>query len=378
MNKRKCIGILGGGQLARMTAYQAYKLGFDVAILEKEKKSPAGQLTKNEFVGWVDDKKLLKKFTEICDVVTLENEFIDAADLNFIEDFGKPVFPSSATISLIQDKYIQKQTLNNHSLPVPKFTAVTGQHCYNDLKNVFGKKFLLKSRKMGYDGYGNYLVKNENDFIEGTKKLSSRHSEIMAEEFIKFEKELAVMLVRTAKEIVVYPVVETIQKNHICHTVLAPASIQKKIERMAKKIAVQAVKAVNGFGIFGIEMFLTKDGKVYINEIAPRPHNSGHYTIEACVASQFENHVRAAFNLPLGNATLNKPAAVMINLLGKKEGEGVVENYSDALKNSNVHLHIYGKAKSRMGRKMGHITLLGKNLDKIYADAKKIEKKIII
>ena len=376
--KERIIGILGGGQLARMSTYQAYKLGFEIAILEKSKNSPAGMMTKNEFVGWVDDKKVLRDFTKASDIVTLENEFVDYQRLEFVESLGKKVLPSPKTISLIQDKYVQKKTLKSNKIPIADFLIVDEKTSYNKIAKVLGNKFLLKSRKMGYDGYGNYSVKSKKDFREGIEKLSSRHSELMAEEFIDFDMELAIMVARSKKEIKTYPVVQTIQKNHICHTVIAPAQIDLSAVKKAEKIAIDAVKAIRGFGIFGIEMFLVNGKQILVNEMAPRPHNSGHYTIEACVTSQFENHIRSVLNLPLGSTEMVKPFAVMINLLGKKEGEGVVEDYNQALKNDNIHLHIYGKEKSRLGRKMGHITVLGDNLNKLLRLARKVEKITII
>lgn len=377
MNKRKRIGILGGGQLARMSAYQAYKLGFDTAILEKTKNSPAGQLTHHEFVGWVDDHKLLKQFAKECDVVTLENEFVDYHHLEFIEKLGKKVYPSSKTISLIQDKFIQKKTLSKNGIPVPKFFEVTSKHGYSECASAVGEKFVLKSRKLGYDGYGNALIKNENDFSASISKLKSRHPLLLAEEFVSFEKELAIMVARTKKEIICYPVVETIQKNHICHTVIAPAEISSKLKEKVKEIAVECVKAVKGIGIFGVELFLTVDGKILVNEMAPRPHNSGHYTIEACTTSQFENHIRAVMDLPLGSADMVKPAAVMVNLLGKTDGLAEPKNYKQALGYPDLHVHLYGKEETRKGRKMGHITLLGNSSVEIVETAKKIEEKII-
>ncbi len=377
-NKRTCIGILGGGQLARMSAYQAYKLGFDIAILEKHKNSPAGQLTKNEFVGWVDDKKILKKFSESSDIVTLENEFVDYKQLEFIEKLGKKVLPSSKTISLIQDKLIQKQTLKKNKIPVANFIEIKDGTTYKKAAKSLGEKFILKSRKMGYDGYGNYKVENEKDYLDGIKKLSSRHSSLLAEELIHFKMELAIMVARSKHEIKTYPVVQTIQKNHICHTVIAPAQVNETIKKITTDIAIKSVEAVKGFGIFGVELFLTSNNKILVNEMAPRPHNSGHYTIEACTTSQFENHIRSVLNLPLGSTKMVKPYAVMINLLGKKEGEGVVDNYAESLANENIHLHIYGKDKSRLGRKMGHITILGENLKSILNQAKKIEQIVSI
>ena len=378
MKKRIRIGILGGGQLARMSAFQAYKLGFEIAILEKEFQSPAGQLTKYEYVGWVNDKDLLKQFSADCDIITLENEFIDYQDLQFIESLGTKVLPSSKTISLIQDKFIQKRTLAKNGIPVPDFIAVKPELNYNKISGILGARFILKSRKMGYDGYGNALVTSEKSYIEGIRKLSKRHSELMAEQYINFKKELAVMIVRTKKEIKAYPVVETIQKNHICHTVIAPAQIEKKYLKETEKIAIKSVEAVKGIGLFGVELFITENNKLLVNEMAPRPHNSGHYTIEACVTSQFENHIRSVLNLPLGAANMVEPYAVMINLLGKKKGLGIVENYNEPLENEKVHLHIYGKADSRYGRKMGHITMTGDNLKNIFRQVKGSEKRTII
>ncbi|MGA8263339.1 MAG: 5-(carboxyamino)imidazole ribonucleotide synthase [Ignavibacteriaceae bacterium] len=377
-SKERIIGILGGGQLARMSAYQAYKLGYEIAILEKSKNSPAGMMTKHEFVGWVDDKKALRNFANASDIVTLENEFVDYQKLEFVESLGKKVLPSPKTISLIQDKYVQKRTLKNNNIPIVDFLKVDEKTGYKKVANVLGNKFILKSRKMGYDGYGNHSVKSERDFHEGIEKLSSRHSELMAERFIDFNMELAIMVARSRKEIKTYPVVQTIQKNHICHTVIAPAQIAPSAIKKAEKIAVEAVKAIKGFGIFGIEMFLVNGNEILVNEMAPRPHNSGHYTIEACVTSQFENHIRSVLNLPLGSTEMVKPFAVMINLLGKREGQGVVEDYNKVLKNNNVHLHIYGKEKSRLGRKMGHITVLGDDLKKILSLARRVEKITII
>ncbi|AFH49428.1 5-(carboxyamino)imidazole ribonucleotide synthase [Ignavibacterium album JCM 16511] len=377
-DRKTVIGILGGGQLARMSAMQAIRLGFDVAILDKEKNSPAGVLTKKEFVGWVDQKKVFDEFIEASDIITLENEFIDYTYLEYIKNKGKKVIPDSKTISLIQDKLIQKTTFDKAGIPVAKFIEVNDRTNYESIKTKLGNKFVLKSRKMGYDGYGNATVKNKNEFMEALQRLSKRHTELYAEKFVPFVKELAIMVVRTKKEIKTYPVVETIQRNHICHTVIAPAVIKQKTVLNAREVAIEAVKAIKGYGIFGIEFFLLDDDSVLVNEIAPRPHNTGHYTIEACTISQFENHIRAALDLPLGNTELVKPFAVMINLLGKRNGVGVVQNYSEAFNNKNVHLHIYGKAESRIGRKMGHITLLGNELNTILSQAKKIEKKIIV
>lgn len=376
MSKKICIGILGGGQLAKMSLQAAARLGLDVAILEKEKHSPAGRLTQNEFVGWIDDGKILKRFTQHCDIITLENEFVDHHRLEVLEGLGKKVFPSSTTIALIQDKLLQKETLAQNRIPVPRFVAVEKHHSFNEIASILGKPFLLKSRKMGYDGYGNALVKNEREFAQGIEQLSSRHSNLMAESFIHFTKELAVMVARTKNEIKAYPVVQTIQKNHICHTVIAPAPISTRLQKDAEEIAVESVKAVHGFGLFGIELFLAEDQRIIVNEMAPRPHNSGHYTIEGCVTSQFENHIRSVLGLPLGSTAMVNKSAVMINLLGKQHPQKPIDAYRTGLQHPDVHLHIYGKAASRVGRKMGHITIVGENPKKILKEALATEKKI--
>lgn len=378
MGKRTKIGILGGGQLARMTAYEAYKLGFDVAIMENEQNSPAGQLTHFEYTGWVDNHKLVQNFAEDCDIITLENEFIDYTKLELIEKLGKKVYPSSQTMKLVQDKLIQKNTFKNAGIPTPEFCEVSSENDFPYIKDYLGAPFILKSRKMGYDGYGNAFIKNEEEFKNSYKKLTERHSGLMAEKYIEFKMELAVMIAKSSHETASYPVVQTIQKNHICHIVIAPAEVDHAIMEKAREIGIKCVNAIDGKGVFGVEMFLTKDDEILVNEIAPRPHNSGHYTIEACYASQFENCIRAIFDLPLGSTEMVKPFAVMVNLLGKKEGDGNIENYSAALSDDRVHLHIYGKKDSRIGRKMGHITVLGDELKSTVLKAIEVEKQIII
>ncbi len=231
---------------------------------------------------------------------------------------------------------------------------------------------------MGYDGYGNHFVKNSDDFNEGVKKLTSRHDNIMAEQKIEFIKELAVMVAINSTGTAVYPVVETIQENHICKLVIAPAEISPETRRMVETIAVEAVKSVGGKGIFGVEMFLTANSELFINEIAPRPHNSGHYTIEGCVTSQFENHIRAILDLPFGDTSLVDNCSVMINTLGKNPGEGKIMNYHEVLTEPDVHLHFYGKSESRKGRKMGHLTMNGKNVNQVISTLEKLEKTLNI
>ncbi len=372
------IGILGGGQLAKMSAYYAFRLGLDISILEKSLNSPAGMMTKNDFEGWVNDDKIMTEFAASCDIITLESEFIDSNRLLFLEKLGKIVLPTSKTISLIQDKYIQKSVLKKANLPLPDFTEVISIDEYSNTVERLGLPFVLKSKKLGYDGYGNAVIRNESEFKESYNILIKRHNSLYAEKFVNFTKELAVLVVKNSFQTLTYPVVETIQENNICKKVIAPANIDVEIMNEAKKIAIESINAVEGHGIFAVEMFLTNDKQILINELAPRPHNSGHYTMDACVTSQFENHIRAVLDLPLGDTSLIYPYAVMINLLGKKNGKGNLENYSEVLKEPDLHLHIYAKADSRLGRKMGHITITGNDLEDILNRAEKIEKIAMI
>ncbi|HPN37091.1 MAG TPA: 5-(carboxyamino)imidazole ribonucleotide synthase [Melioribacteraceae bacterium] len=368
------VGILGGGQLAKMSALAAYKLGLNINILEKQINSPAGVMTKDDFVGWVDDDNILKSFSKNCDVITLESEFVDSNRLRFLENIGKSVIPSSDTIELIQDKFIQKSTFKSFGIPLPKFMDVTSKNEYHRVKELLKLPFVLKSKKLGYDGYGNAIIKSESEFISAFDNLTKRHSTLLAEEFINFSKELGVTVVRTVNEIKLYPVIETIQENSICKKVIAPCEINEELLKEAKEIAVNCVKSVNGFGIYSIEMFLTKNDEIVVNEIAPRPHNSAHYTIDACITSQFENHIRAVLNLPLGSTEMKKPFAIMINLLGKRNGNGELLNYNEVLSDPDISLHLYGKSESRIGRKMGHITIIGNNKTELLNRAEKIEK----
>lgn len=373
----KVIGIIGGGQLAKMSSYAATRLGFQVLIIDKAPDSPAAAVSNSNISGWVDNKNDFENFIEKSDVITLENEFIDFSYLKKIEERGKKVVPSAKTISLIQDKLIQKETFSNFGLPVAKFRKVDENTSYNEVVKSVGLPFVLKSRKMGYDGYGNAKIESESEYDKVFNKLFTRGGGLLAEEFIEFKKELAIILVRNSFQTIAYPVVETIQENHICHTVIAEAEVDEIVKKSVLDLGILAIDSIEGLGIFGIEFFLTKENKVIINEIAPRPHNTGHYTIEGCSISQFENHIRAVLDLPLGSTKLINKYAIMMNLLGKREGEGFPKNYNEVLSEiKDLHLHIYGKDKDRIGRKMGHITMIGNNKETLLSKMNKVLIKI--
>lgn len=355
------VGILGGGQLAKMLAQSAYRLGLRVAIIENGDDSPAGVMTKLEFTNGWNDSAELDRFIDVSDVVTLENEFIDPAILERIAE-RRPVFPTADTVRLVQDKFIQKQTMQKAGIPLPRFEAITTVEESQAFGATYGFPFVLKTRTFGYDGYGNATIRKPDEAIWGWKRFRNVETprDLMAEEFVPFTNELAVIIARNRRgETAVYPCVETVQRNHICHSVTAPAPISDVLQKKAQEIAIAAVEAVNGVGVFGVELFLRDDGEILFNEIAPRPHNSGHYTIEGCVTSQFENCIRAVCSLPLGSPALVAPSAAMVNLLGRRNGPGIPDSVVDFFRHDRVNLHLYGKKDSRIGRKMGHVTVLG-------------------
>ncbi len=362
------LGILGGGQLAKMIALESYRLGLEVAIIENGAHSPAGDMTKLEFTeGWHNQINL-DEFIKASDIVTLENEFIEPEILEYISNFIN-VFPSAKTMRFVQDKFNQKTVFFNNNIPVPDFSSVDTIEEASKFGEKFGYPFLIKTRTLGYDGYGNYTVKNIDDISTAFAKFSSdgKQRKLMAERFVDFKRELAVMVARSLSgEIAVYPVVETIQENHICKVVLAPADITAEQKNIAQEIAVKCVESIDGIGIFGVEMFEDSNGEIIVNEIAPRPHNSGHYTIEACRTSQFENVIRAITGLPLGSTEMIAPAACMVNLLGERDGSGIPADVSKALSYGKIKLHLYNKKSSRKGRKMGHITALGNTTKEAY------------
>ena len=371
------LGIIGGGQLARMTAIAALPLGVEVVVLENNPHSPAARLSPDCIVGDWADRDTLLKFAARCDVITLENEFVDAAVLEVLEQAGHKVFPSAACIAVTQDKLLQKNALQHSGIAVPKYCAVNSSEQIVAAGKNFGWPMVLKMRRNGYDGKGNFTLNSEADIAAGWRALGGGKNELMAEAFFPFVKELAVIVTRGSDGVTVaYPVVETIQRNHVCRVVKAPAQISDDLAKRAVALAKRAVEAVGGVGSFGVEMFLSATDDLAINELAPRVHNSGHYTIEACDCSQFENHVRAVLGRPLGNPLMVAPAAVMVNLLGKKKTSGLPRGLDAALRITGARVHLYGKLMSGPGRKMGHITVLENSVEAAQVVAERAVNEI--
>ena len=367
------LGIIGGGQLAKMTAQSAAQFGCEVVILERQAEFPAGSLATRTLIGDWDEPESLLELAALVDVVTLETEFVKTDALAMLEHHGHKLWPSSATMRLIQDKLAQKQTLAEAGLPVPRMRAVERTEDVVATATEWGLPLLLKARRNAYDGKGNVTLRSIAEIEIAWRKLGGHYGNpLFAEQFCPFTNELAVIVTRGVNgEIATYPVVETVQRNHICHLVRAPAPVAPEIAGRAAELARRAVAAVAAVGTFGVEMFLLGDGEILVNELAPRVHNSGHYTIEACHCSQFENHVRAVLGWPLGSPTLRMPAAAMVNLLASNDGPGTPQGLADALRVEGAHVHIYGKARSETGRKMGHVTALGATLEEALAVAQR-------
>ncbi len=371
----KRIGIVGGGQLGRMMGFAAKRLGFHVTVIDPTPDSPAGQVVDEQIVADYNDEKAIRELASKSDFLTFEIELANAKILDEVSKKGVKVNPSAKTLTLIKDKFRQKEFLIKSKIPTAACVSVETKEDIEKAAKKFGYPILLKARTDAYDGRGNALIKKPTDIEKGMEKLMGRS--LYVEKFVPFIKELAVMVARSTKgEIRSYPVVETIHKNNICHTVFAPAPISPRLRLKAEKLAAKVMKHLNGAGVFGIEMFLTKKGEVLVNEIAPRVHNSGHYTTEACFTSQFEQHIRAITGLPLGSTEMMLPAAVMVNILGERKGPAEVTGYEKALKLPNVSVHIYGKAETKLERKMGHITVVDKKLATAFARAKKARKLV--
>ncbi|AEH50292.1 5-(carboxyamino)imidazole ribonucleotide synthase [Pseudothermotoga thermarum] len=365
------IGVVGGGQLGRMLAMEAKRMGYSVVVLDPTENSPAGQVADFQIVAPFSDKTALRKLAEQSDVITYEFEHIDAEALHELEIENHTVIPSSKTLKIIKDKYLQKMTLYNANLPVPPFCKIESKEDLVKRIGEFGLPVVLKARQGGYDGKGNFVIKSESDVDLAYEKLAGK--DLMLEKYIHFVKELSILVARNFEgEVKFYPVVENIHEENILRITKVPAQIDSSIKSKVEQIARKVVEVLNDCGIFCIELFLDSNGQVFINEIAPRPHNSGHYTIEACVTSQFEQLVRILTGMPLGSTQLISPC-VMVNILGNDEvfGKYTVEGLEKILSMEKVYLHLYGKSTTSRLRKLGHITVLDENVEK--AERKALE-----
>ena len=347
------VGVIGGGQLAWMMAQEAPDLNLDLVIQTPSPDDPAVPLACDRVFAAIDDAIATAELAKTCGVITFENEFVDLDALKLLENQGVCFRPSIRTLQPLLDKYDQRTYLQKIGLPVPTFQS------FNLSRPLpFAYPFVLKARRHGYDGQGTYVIKGADDLARLAPQILG--NKWLIEEFIPFERELAIMAARSVTgEIVFYPVVETQQVNQVCHWVMVPALIspdlQTKIEDYTRLLLTQ----LNAIGIFGIEFFLTADNNILINEIAPRTHNSGHYTLDACDISQFSLQLQAVTGRSLKQPVLQCQQAVMVNLLGYENAEGdYAEKREKLAEIPQSFVHWYNKTESRIGRKLGHVTVL--------------------
>ncbi|TPX39962.1 phosphoribosylaminoimidazole carboxylase [Synchytrium endobioticum] len=383
--KKVTVGILGGGQLGRMTAEVANRMNITVAVLDAAL-SPASLIVSHgpHVVGDFRNAQSILDLAQSCDILTVEIEHVDCDALDaVIAKIGMPVQPTPKTIRIIQDKMMQKLHLRDHNVPVAPFVDIRLDGGVQGVKaagDEIGYPFMLKSRTLAYDGRGNAVVKSPEDVPAAVKSLgggAANGRPLYAEKWMPFTRELAVMVARSLNgDILSYPCVETVQQDSICHLVWAPAQINGLVATKAKKIAEQAISTLEGAGIYGVEMFEMPDGGIIINEIAPRPHNSGHYTQDASHTSQFEQHLRCILGMPLGSTEMKVPAAAMINILGTGAGDEALRHTlvpcAAALGVPGATVHLYGKRECRKGRKMGHINVVGQSMPLVIDRVKTI------
>ncbi len=353
------LGILGGGQLGKMMAAAATQLSVDVRLLSPKGAGPMQAYADSRIGDWTDPD-VLRDFADGCDVITVESEWAPAAEAAAAVTEDTAVRPSPDTLAIIKDKGVQKQHLADAGIPVPAFQRCASLDAALDAADDFGYPVVLKQYRGAYDGYGNATAHGPDDVRAAWPDLAADDG-LMVERFMDFKRELAVRVARRpGGEHVVSPVAYTEQDEHICHAVVVPAAMDSSQAENAQQVAKDAVDAVDGVGLTAVELFEMSDGRILVNELAPRPHNTGHYSIEGAHTSQFENHVRAVLDWPLGTPDLVAPVAVMVNILGTREGTPPrTRGLDTALRVEGAHVHIYGKPDVRPGRKMGHVTVVG-------------------
>jgi 5-(carboxyamino)imidazole ribonucleotide synthase len=369
----KKIGVIGGGQLAWMMGSIAPELGLELIVQTPNINDPAVSRAKDVVLGAIADAQTTAKLASLSDVVTFENEFINLNELQTLVQQGVVFRPSLEALAPLLDKYEQRTYLKNIGLPVPQFSLLEQE---TDLQTPLSQHFplVLKARRHGYDGQGTFIVQSRAELQAIWEKYN--FPSLLLEEFVPFTQELAIMVARNSQgEIFTYPVVETYQKQQVCRWVIAPAKVSNKVQQQVTAIAKNLIEQLHYIGILGIELFLTPDDTVLINEIAPRTHNSGHYTLDACNVSQFAMQLCTVADLPCSFPTMKSQAAVMVNLLGYETSQSdYTEKRHQISQLPNTLIHWYGKTESRPGRKLGHVTTL--LTENNYSQAKAIANKI--
>ena len=370
------LGILGGGQLGKMLIYDAKRYDLHTKVMDLNRKSPCNKIADEFIIGDITNYDDVINFGNKVNLITVEIENINTDALEDLEKSGKKVYPSPKTLKIIQNKSKQKNFYKNNHLPTSRFKSYSS---LDELKKNFNHDnfdfpFVWKSSKFGYDGKGVKIINKIEDLD------FAYTDQCLIEEKVSIKKELSVIVSRNVSgETKCFPVVEMEfnEKSNLVEYVMCPANISSTAEDNAIKIASELAEKFEMVGLLAVELFLTNKEEILINEVAPRPHNSGHHTIECCVTSQFDQHIRSILNLPLGSTDILTPG-IMVNLVGQNEQEGnvIYKNLNDIFDYSGVFIHIYGKKKSRLNRKMGHITIINKDITKAIEMGKKIKNKI--
>ena len=353
------VGIIGGGQLAQMTIQAGASLGLSFSLLALESDESAPTICPDVTRVTDFNYEALAGFISSCDLVTFDHELVDPAILENIGENAEKVFPSAGTLRLSANKARQRDLLATFEIPIPDyFIATNGEEMAHAVSKI-GFPVVAKAAHGGYDGRGVFYLESEDDVTSLLGALP-KGFELIVEERLAIDSEIAVLVARgRSGESIAYPVVRTVQVDSICNEAMVPSGLTAELEQESVRIAIEIARLVDAVGILAIEMFVV-DGKLLVNELAPRPHNSGHLTIEACSTSQFENHLRGVIGLPLGSTELLVPFAAMVNVLGGDEPADLEGRLAAALEVQGAHLHLYHKSY-RKGRKLGHVTVVGED-----------------
>ena len=370
------VGIIGGGQLGKMICQEAKRMSLDIIVLDPDPCCPASRVCSEQIIADFTDEAAIKKLASRSDVITYEIELANSAALAKLKANNYTVNPSPQTLYLIQNKFRQKSFLSKNKIAVPMFHLIESPAHLSELSSKYSYPLMMKACEDSYDGRGNFLLTSRDRIPQALSYFNGK--ECMLEELLQFKKEISVMVARNSKgQIESFPVAENIHIDNILDTTIVPARISNKVAMIAMKIAKKTIAAFDGAGVFGIEMFVTVNEDVLVNEISPRPHNSGHYSIEACSVSQFEQHLRAVLDFPLSRPELLSPV-VMVNILGPEDyvGPYIVTGLEELFSLPGVKIHIYGKKISKPKRKLGHITATAKHLEQALSRAAKARKAI--
>ena len=363
LNPGSTIGIIGGGQLGRMLAIAARQMDYKTVVLDPDSNCPAGQVADRVIRSDYSDLKASSELAALADVVTYEFENVDADSVSSAEKH-KPVRPSSSVLRTTQNRLHEKKALLQAGIPVANFRKVDSLRDLEDAASVLGYPMVLKTATEGYDGKGQSIIDGERDLAVSYDQLSARNVDLIVEQFVSFKAEVSTICARTIDGMTAtFDPAENIHRNHILDTSIVPARIDESVTDKARIIATDIAEKLDVIGLIAVEMFVTQENDILVNELAPRPHNSGHYTMDGCDTSQFEQLVRILAGMPITLPKLHSPT-VMVNLLGEiwEDTDGNPD-WQRALELPGVSLHLYGKSAARVGRKMGHINVVAETVE---------------